>query len=59
MVLFKLEECIDTPDWKDRNGNNCEYYGISFCESGEAKPGYEGYLGEISNYPEDKKPGKI
>ena len=39
------EECVDTPEWDDGYGANCDVYRY-FCDD-------ETFLGASSNYPED------
>ena len=48
---FKLE-CVDNAGWSDPLGDDCKEY-EKFCENGNAKPGFEDYLDEFYNNPEE------
>ena len=45
-------DCIDTEQWENAIGMNCNYYAKEICENGAAKAGKEFALGENNNYPE-------
>ena len=50
-----LGGCEDTKDWDDGRGSfakNCEDQKDN-CEFGHPKPGHEGYMGTLRNYPEN------
>ena len=51
-MLNYVLECIDTADWEDDVGFNCEdYKNKLWCENGVAR--YSLVTGSESNFPED------
>lgn len=44
--------CVDTIGWTG-NGSNCNWWSNNRCENGGSRAGYEGWLGDSYNNPEN------
>ena len=45
-------DCVDDDTWDNGHGHGCAAYTAQWCEDGQAKAGFEGFLGPRFKYPE-------
>lgn len=47
-------QCVDTPNWKDKDGDNCERYSYKkWCEHGRIKEAHSGLATSRYNNPHE------
>ena len=51
-IVASIQQCEDTPLWKDKSGNTCSYYFNTICLNGLYNRAYQNYAGSRFNFPE-------